>query len=91
MGRKRKKKSRSKGISINLAKWAVALGALGYMTQGLSLADFTSLQGLTKPLENLKANWQIIVPAAIGVTILGKVLGRWAPRAGVKGLSIKAF
>lgn len=92
MAKRKKKKGGSKAISINVAKWAVALGTLGICLQGMSLQDFTNLGGLTKPLENFKSNWTTIVPAAVGVSLLGRMLGKWAPRAGIKGaLSVKAF
>jgi len=87
-----KKRSGSKAISINLAKTAVTLGALGLMVQGMSLSggDWGSM--MMRPYENFKTHWRTILPMAVGVTLLSRFLGRFSPRFGIKNaLSVKVF
>lgn len=77
-------------LSINIAKWAAVLYTLSKVTSGVNLSS--GLSGFSQVGENFKSNARDIVLLNAGVAILGLALGKYAPRAGIKGaLSVKAF
>lgn len=78
-------------MSFNLAK----IGALGYVAYKMFGGLSTSNLGLAtagQVGENFKANWKEILGLSLGVALLGRVAGRYAPKAGIPGaISVKAF
>ena len=77
-------------LSINIAKWAGVGYTAGKVLSGVNLSS--GLGAFTQMGENFKQNWKDIAMLNVGIALLGLMLGRYAPRAGIKGaLSVKAF
>ena len=90
MPKKTKKRSKTRAIGINIAKWAFVAYSLSVAGEGMGQVfrgearDWHQI--FRQPLENLLNNWKILLPVGLAITVFSKLLGRWMPRAGVPGL-----
>lgn len=91
--------SKRRAISVNLAKTAAIAGTVGLMSGaigGSSVFDAIKSGNISQAMArmwiNFKANWFQIVSLNVGVALLSRIAGKFAPSAGVKGaINVKAF
>jgi hypothetical protein len=91
--------SKRKAISVNLAKTvaiagsaAIMSGAVGGLSVASAIRSGNWADAMARLYINFKNNWMKLLALNVGVALLGRIAGRFAPKTGIPGaISVKTF